>query len=126
MKKGQPLNIVPNVLLVPPALEKEARMILEAELINGTSNINKDWRKWSCGRSWQTSRHSGICSHKAFPETFIFQERRKAKFTAMTRETDENVFMRSEYLYGVDARDGVGYGFWQMAYGSTGTASSMG
>ena len=40
-EKGQPLNIVPNLLLVPPALEKEARMILEAELVNGTSNINK-------------------------------------------------------------------------------------
>ena len=41
----------------------------------------------------------------------------------MTKETDENVFMRDEYLYGVNARDGVGYGFWQMAYGSTGTTA---
>lgn len=126
-EKGQPLNIVPNVLLVPPALGKEARMILEAELVNGTSNINKGLAEvvvWSQLADKPTQWYL-LCTKRSL-KPFIFQERRKAKFTAMTRETDENVFMRSEYLYGVDARDGVGYGFWQMAYGSTGTASSMG
>ena len=43
--QGQPLNLVPDILLVPPALEREARMILEADLINGTSNINKGLAK---------------------------------------------------------------------------------
>lgn len=46
---------------------------------------------------------------------FIFQERKQAKFTAMTADTDENVFMRNEYRYGVDGRYNVGVGFWQMA-----------
>ena len=43
--QGQPLNLVPDTLLVPPALEQEARMILEADLINGTTNINKGLAK---------------------------------------------------------------------------------
>ena len=102
-------------------------MILEAELVNGTSNINKGLAEvvvWSQLADKPTQWYL-LCTKRSL-KPFIFQERRKAKFTAMTRETDENVFMRSEYLYGVDARDGVGYGFWQMASGSTGTASSMG
>ena len=48
----------------------------------------------------------------------IFQERKKPHFVAMNKEDDENVFMRKEYLYGVDSRCNVGYGFWQMAFGS--------
>lgn len=49
---------------------------------------------------------------------FIFQERRKYTFVALDKENDHNVFMRSEYLYGVDARVNAGYGLWQMAYAS--------
>lgn len=51
----------------------------------------------------------------------IFQEREKYKMVSLTRETDENVFMRNELLYGVTARVAAGYGFWQMCYGSTDT-----
>lgn len=48
----------------------------------------------------------------------IYQTRKAAQFTALDSNTDENVFMRNEYLYGVDSRCNVGFGFWQMAYGS--------
>ena len=48
----------------------------------------------------------------------IFQKRRDYKLVTLDRETDANVFMRGEYLYGVDARVNVGFAFWQMAYGS--------
>lgn len=51
----------------------------------------------------------------------IFQERKKAKFEALTSDTDPNVFHRKEYIYGVDSRYNVGYGFWQMAFGSKAT-----
>lgn len=45
----------------------------------------------------------------------IYQERKPFDFTAMTADTDESVFMRNEYRYGVDGRSAVGVGFWQMA-----------
>lgn len=48
----------------------------------------------------------------------IFQKRRDYALTALTDTQDEGVWMRDEYRYGVDARVNVGYGFWQMAYGS--------
>src|SRR5690606_37303194 len=37
---GRPLNVIPNLLVVPPALEGAAKTILEAEnLANGATNI---------------------------------------------------------------------------------------
>ena len=45
----------------------------------------------------------------------IFQNRKSANFVAKDRETDDNVFDRAEFRYGIDARNNVGYGFWQMA-----------
>jgi len=48
----------------------------------------------------------------------IFQEREKPNFVSLDNPTDENVFMRKKYLYGVEARYNVGFGFWQYAYGS--------
>lgn len=51
----------------------------------------------------------------------IFQERKKPNFALLNKDTDENVFMRKTFLYGVDSRGNVGFGFWQMAFGSKGT-----
>lgn len=51
-------------------------------------------------------------------KAIIFQEREKYKFNALIKEDDENVFMRKQYIYGVDGRVNVGYGLWQLAYGS--------
>lgn len=48
----------------------------------------------------------------------IFQNRKNPNFVAMTAETDPNVFSQSKFVYGVDARRNVGFGFWQMAYAS--------
>lgn len=48
----------------------------------------------------------------------IFQQRKMPKLVPKTSETDDNVFDRGEYIYGVDARGNAGFGFWQMAYKS--------
>jgi phage major head subunit gpT-like protein len=48
----------------------------------------------------------------------IFQKRRPYTFVAMNRDTDQNAFMRKEYLYGVDGRGNVGLGLWQLAHAS--------
>jgi phage major head subunit gpT-like protein len=34
------------------------------------------------------------------------------------REEDDNVFFKKQYVYGIDSRANVGYGFWQFAWGS--------
>lgn len=48
----------------------------------------------------------------------ILQERRKASFTSLDNPNDDHVFKKSEFIYGADCRYGVGFGFWQMAFGS--------
>lgn len=48
----------------------------------------------------------------------IYQERKKAQFVAKDDPTDDRVFMKDEYVYGADSRGNVGFGFWQMAFGS--------
>lgn len=48
----------------------------------------------------------------------IFQSRRAFDFTAMDKPDDEQVFSAKKFRYGVDGRCNVGFGFWQLAYGS--------
>jgi phage major head subunit gpT-like protein len=49
----------------------------------------------------------------------IYQERKAFnRLVRMDKEDDPNVFMKKEYLYGVDGRCAVGFGFWQIAWGS--------
>lgn len=48
----------------------------------------------------------------------IYQSRRPFELTRMDAMTDEQVFTKKEYRYGVDGRCNVGYGLWQFAYGS--------
>ena len=48
----------------------------------------------------------------------IYQERKKTQFVALDKPDDPNVFLRKEFLYGVDNRCNVGLAFWQFAFGS--------
>lgn len=48
----------------------------------------------------------------------IFQERKKPEFVTLDDPTHANVFSQRQFVYGVDLRCNVGYGFPQMAWGS--------
>ncbi|WP_336801990.1 Mu-like prophage major head subunit gpT family protein [Kaistia sp. MMO-174] len=48
----------------------------------------------------------------------LFQKRKDWNFVARDNPDDENVFSKKEFVYGVDARHNVGFGFWQFAWGS--------
>jgi len=47
----------------------------------------------------------------------LYQDRRSFQFVAKDKVTDDNVFDRKEFKYGVDGRNNVGFGFWQFAWG---------
>lgn len=51
----------------------------------------------------------------------IYQRRKPYNFVQLTKEDDQNVFIKDQYIYGTDGRGNVGFGFWQMAYGSKAT-----
>ena len=40
------------------------------------------------------------------------------ELVALTDPSDENVFQRKEFNYGVDCREAAGFGFWQTCWGS--------
>lgn len=121
--KGRPLRLVPDLLVVPPALEGTARSIVMSEFINGTANTMKGTAEVLVVPeiAGQDTTWYLLCTKRPI-KPLIFQERKKPKFVAKTSETDDNVFFSKEYLYGVDSRDNAGFGFWQMAYGSDGSA----
>lgn len=119
---GHSLKLRPDLLVVPPALEDEARKILFADQIDATTNIYKNTAELLVVPELSGSDEAWylLCTSKSL-KPVIYQERKVPKFDALIDDKDENVFMRKQYLYGVHARANVGYGFWQMAYGSTGT-----
>ncbi len=120
-ENGESLRIIPDTLVVPPALEDAGRKILMSDQIDGSTNIYKDTAKLLVvpelagnDTAWYL-----LCTTKPL-KPIIYQERKAPKFNALIDDKDENVFMRKQYLYGVEARANAGYGFWQMAFGSTG------
>ena len=57
------------------------------------------------------------CSRPLKP--LIFQERMPlGNLVRKDQPTDDNVFMRKEFIYGSDGRCNVGFGLWQMAFAS--------
>ena len=124
---GRSLKLVPDLLVVSPAMEMEARLILEADQIEGTTNVLKGTAKLHVEPMLSENETYWflLCTNR-FLKPFIYQVRKQIKFTALTKDTDENVFLLDEFLYGADGRSNAGYGFWQMAYGSTGEVEVKG
>lgn len=121
---GRPLRLSPSHLIVSPQLEKEGLDILRADITaNGDSNV------------WQNSADIVVAPELAANPTywflaclkkpvkpFILQMRQEPRFVSLDNQDDENVFMRKEFIYGVDYRGAVGYGLPHLIYGSTGGA----
>lgn len=118
---GRSLGLVPDLMVVPPSLEGKAREILESEYINGTRNIMQGTAVPHVESNLSSDTAWFLLCTKRPIRPLIYQQRKKAKFVSKTAETDDNVFMNKQFLYGVDSRGNAGFGFWQMAVGSDGT-----
>ena len=116
-----------NLLAVSPANEKMGRLILEADQIEGTTNVLKGTAELLVVTELadQPDYWFLLATQKAL-KPIIYQKRKPIKLTSKTNDNDDNVFMKDQFLWGADGRSNAGYGFWQMAYGSTGTTSSKG
>jgi phage major head subunit gpT-like protein len=120
-ENGRPLGLKPDLLIVPPALEKTARTILNAQTI---------FKSDSNGAAAPTNVMAGLMNLLVIPELagedttwytavttravkgLIFQNRRPAKFVAKTSVDDDNVWRYNRYEWGVDPRYNAGYGLW--------------
>jgi phage major head subunit gpT-like protein len=115
---GQPLNVTPNLLIVPPALEEAARIILNADFIasfvqgNSTAgNVGSAVNVWKgtadllvipelagTDTTWYLADTTNVI------KPFVFQLREAPQFAYLNRPTDPNVFWNREFIFGVEAR----------------------
>lgn len=118
------LKIIPNTLFVSPTNETMGRKILECEFIDGSSNPLRNTASLEVITDLAEKPDFWFlgCTNKAL-KPVIFQERKPLKFQSFVDDNDLNVFLKNEYLYGVDGRHNVGFGFWQLMAGSDGTVA---
>ena len=121
-ENGRSLKIVPNLLVVPPALESVAKALATAAKFgDGTENIYKGTVEVLVHAGLETDTEWHLLATKKVIKPIIFQNRQKPELLAQTDITSDDVFMRGEYKFGVEARGAAGYGLPQLAAGSTGT-----
>lgn len=121
--EGRPLNLVPDTLLVPPALEDTANTLMTVDRLEdgkpnpykGTLKVVVDGRLTS-----DTAWFLLVTSRPVKP--FIYQERKKPVFVEQTNTDSDDVFNKKKFKYGAEARGAGGYSFWQLAWASDGSA----
>lgn len=119
--EGRPLNITPDTLLVPPALEDVANILYTNErLEDGKPNPYKgQFKPMVSARLSSSTAWFLLCTTKPI-RPFIYQERKAPVTVTQTDPNSDDVFNKAEYKFGVEARAAGGYGLWQLAVGSTG------
>lgn len=119
--EGQPLNVMPNILLVPPALGDVANALMTSDRLDDTkANLYKGTATVVVA-PWLTVDTEWYLLDTQKPvKPFIYQERKAPVFVQQDDPQTDGVFMRKKFKYGAEARAAAGYGFCQLAYGSTG------
>ena len=125
---GKPLEIIPDLLVVPPQRKFAAARLLQSELIGrdialavghgavADTNVLKGSLDLLVLPRLATEPNAFfvLCTKRAV-KPFIFQNREAPEFAALTKPDDENVFKRDEFMYGVRARGAAGLGPWFLA-----------
>jgi phage major head subunit gpT-like protein len=121
-ESGDVLEVIPTVLAVAAKNEGKAKSIVDnPKLPNGEANPYYKTATVvvlptlaTCPDAWFLFDTTQVIM------PFIYQNREEPRFDSLVSLTNDHVFMNDEMLHGVKARAAAGYGFWQMAYGSTG------
>lgn len=119
--EGRSLNITPNVLLVGPALETTAKMLLtSAKLANDTPNPYQGTAELVVDARITSDTAWFLLDTTKPIMPFVYQERQAPVFVQQVNPDSSDVFNLRKYKFGAEARAAGGYGFWQLAFGSTG------
>ena len=119
--EGNPLDILPDAILVPPDLAEVAETLYTAEkLEDGKPNLYKGkYKPIVSGRMTSTTAWVLCCTTKAV-KPFVYQLRKAPVFVEQTTPDSDAVFMQKTFHFGAEARAAAGYGLPQLAVGSTG------
>lgn len=114
--RGDPLGINFNLLVVPGQREFEAAEALAPTLPGGGANVMANRFKILPVYRLNDRPDEFYLMDTTRPiKPLIWQKRKDPEFVALTAPTDENVFWRKEFIYGVDARGNAGFGLWFLA-----------
>lgn len=127
---GAPMGVVPNILMVPPALEPTAKLIIEADFLpsaagtapqsnpykNSTKILVNQWASLWPNNWWLLDTNNIV-------KPFANYELTPATFTYLTNPQDANVFLAAEYLYGVERRAAVSETVWWLSLAATSEAA---
>jgi phage major head subunit gpT-like protein len=123
--KGKVMGVIPDTLVVPPDLKWTAMELLQSVYAPDTASGKTEMRRNVLAGALDliaspyltdTNDWLLLCTRRIV-KPVIFQSRVPIEFSALEANS-ENGFMRDQYVYGVRARYNVGYGLWQLAYGS--------
>ena len=123
--KGKPMGVIPDTLVVPPDLKWTATELLQSvyapEVVSGKTDTRGNVLSGVVELIvspylTDTTDWFLMCSRRIV-KPVVFQSRIPVEFSALEADSEAG-FMRDQYVYGVRARYNVGYGLWQLAYGS--------
>jgi len=123
--RGKVMGIIPDTLVVPPDLKWTATELLESvyapDVVSGKTDTRRNVLSGVVElivSPYLTDSNDWLllCARRIV-KPVIFQSRIPVEFAAL-ESNSENGFMRDQFVYGVRARYNVGYGLWQLAYGS--------
>ena len=121
--EGRSLNVTPNILLVGPALEDMAKMLLTSpKLADNTPNPYVGTAELVVDARIESDTAWFLLDTTKPIKPFVYQPRKKPVFVSQVNLESDDVFNLKKLKFGAEARAAAGYGFWQLAYGSTGTA----
>lgn len=123
---GKPLNPMGMgkklCLIVAPANEALAREILIAErLASGASNTNYNRAEVVVNPYLTTTTEWYLAVAGSAMGAFIHQKRQSYQLVKLDAPTSETLFYKKEIVFGVDGREAMGYGHFDMIVGSEGT-----
>lgn len=123
---GRPMNLKPDLILIPPDLEDVFDQMLHTDqialttgtqmtnVLKGAADVMVDANLTDLNPSGHSDDWYLLCTNEPV-KPLIAQWRKQPEFVALDAPDSEAVFMRRRYAYGVDSRFAIGYGLWFMA-----------
>ena len=112
---GRPLNITPDLVVVPAELEFPMRTALNAAIVSSNTNVYQGICDIMVAPELTDATDWYAFNTKSAMKALIYQVRKAPEFVALDAADSYANFMRRELLYGVDARCAVGVGIWWYA-----------
>jgi phage major head subunit gpT-like protein len=111
---GEPLGVMPNLLIVPPQLQDTANTIVTAEYgASGASNVQKGQASVLVVPELANAATTWYLADVSSPiKPLIWQLREAVNMVSKTEVTDDNVFFQRQFVWGLDGRGVAGYGPW--------------